>query len=192
MTCWRLILVTFGSSHWKWGLSSQDSTIVCNKTQFEPSFGCLNIGNACSLKFFNDGKIHSPCEVLTTVFGTHRLQISMSTDTGIKKSRCLPTKTVLNTRGTGRAESTQRQLYVFMALLGVSRLRVSADPQVLKAPEDRLKLLAVKLRVVPWKRKVVSVLCRLISIATEFTRKFLGQALLFLLDSQWQVKVCCG
>ena len=26
---------------------------------------------------------------------------------------------------------TQRQLYVFMALLGVSRLRVSADPQVL-------------------------------------------------------------
>ena len=69
-----------------------------------------------------------------------------------RKSRCLPTKTVLNTRGTGRAESTQRQLYVFMALLGVSRLRVSADPQ------DRLKLLAVKLRVVPWKRKVVSVL----------------------------------
>ena len=43
-------------------------------------------------------------------------------------------------------EVTQRQLYVFMALLGVSRLRVSADPQVLK---DRLKLLAVKLRVVP-------------------------------------------
>ena len=40
-------------------------------------------------------------------------------------------KTVLNTRGTGRAESTQRQLYVFMALLRVSRLRVSADPQVL-------------------------------------------------------------
>ena len=33
-----------------------------------------------------------------------------------RKSRCLPTKTVLNTRGTGRAESTQRQLYVFMAL----------------------------------------------------------------------------
>ena len=31
-------------------------------------------------------------------------------------------KTVLNTRGTGRAESTQRQLYVFMAPLGVSRL----------------------------------------------------------------------
>ena len=27
--------------------------------------------------------------------------------------------------------NTQRQLYVFMALLGVSRLRVSADPQVL-------------------------------------------------------------
>ena len=55
-------------------------------------------------------------------------------------------KTVLNTRGTGRAESTQRQLHVFMALLRVSRLRVSADPQ---APEDRLKLLAVKLGVVP-------------------------------------------
>ena len=53
---------------------------------------------------------------------------------------------------------TQRQLYVFMALLGVSRLRVSADPQVLN---DRLKLLAVKLRVVPWKRKVVSVLTQL-------------------------------
>ena len=46
-----------------------------------------------------------------------------------------------------------------MALLGVSRLRVSADPQVLN--EDRLKLLAVKLRVVPWKRKVVSVLTQL-------------------------------
>ena len=26
-------------------------------------------------------------------------------------------------------QTTQRQLYVFMALLGVSRLRVSADPQ---------------------------------------------------------------
>ena len=48
---------------------------------------------------------------------------------------------------------TRRQLYVFMALLRVSRLRVSADPQVLK---DRLKLLAVKLGVVPWIRKVVS------------------------------------
>ena len=33
-----------------------------------------------------------------------------------------------------------------MALLRVSRLRVSADPQVLN---DRLKLLAVKLGVVP-------------------------------------------
>ena len=42
-------------------------------------------------------------------------------------------KTVLNTCGIGRAELTQRQLYVFMALLRVSRLRVSADPQVLKA-----------------------------------------------------------
>ena len=42
-------------------------------------------------------------------------------------------KTVLNTRGTGRAEGTQRQLYVFMALLRVSTL----------------KLLAVKLEVVP-------------------------------------------
>ena len=39
--------------------------------------------------------------------------------------------------------------YVFMALLRVSRLRVSADPQVLNLPEDRLKLLAVKLGVVP-------------------------------------------
>ena len=47
-----------------------------------------------------------------------------------------------------------------MALLGVSRLRVSADPQVLLF-FDRLKLLAVKLRVVPWKRKVVSVLTQL-------------------------------
>ena len=41
-------------------------------------------------------------------------------------------KTVLNIRGTGRAESTQRQFHLFMALLRVSRLRVSADPQVLK------------------------------------------------------------
>ena len=37
----------------------------------------------------------------------------------LKKLRCLPTKkkTVLNTCGTGRAEWTQRQFYVFMALL---------------------------------------------------------------------------
>ena len=51
-------------------------------------------------------------------------------------------KTVLNTRGTGRAESRQRQLYVFMALLGVSRLRVSAlaDPQVYK--EETFDLVA--------------------------------------------------
>ena len=55
-----------------------------------------------------------------------------------------------------------------MAQLRVSRLRVSADPQVLKnprigwkAPEDRLKLLAVKLRAVPWIRKVVSVFTQL-------------------------------
>ena len=46
-------------------------------------------------------------------------------------------KTVLNTRGTGRAEWTQRQLYVFTALLR-----------------------AVKLGVVPWIRKVVSVFKR--------------------------------
>ena len=47
-------------------------------------------------------------------------------------------KTVLNTRGTGRAESTQRQLYVFMALLRVSRLRVSADPQVLNEQKTQI------------------------------------------------------
>ena len=48
-------------------------------------------------------------------------------------------KTVLNTRGTGRAESTQRQLHVFMALLRVSRLRVSADPQVLKVARNKVE-----------------------------------------------------
>ena len=36
-----------------------------------------------------------------------------------------------------RSISTQRQLYVFMALLRVSRLRVSANPQVLKVSHLR-------------------------------------------------------
>ena len=54
-------------------------------------------------------------------------------DTGIKKLRCFPTKNGAQyPRDRGelsprRAESTQRQLHVFMALLRVSRLRVSAD-----------------------------------------------------------------
>ena len=55
-------------------------------------------------------------------------------------------KTVLNIPA-GQVEWTQRQLYVFMALLRVSRQRVSADPQVLfEAPEDRLKKDTVNFR----------------------------------------------
>ena len=74
---------------------------------------------------------------------------------------CLPKQMKWRTRHTCRSFfyyyyyyfifSTQRQLYIFMALLRVLRLRVSADPQVL----------AVKLEVVPWIRKVVSVFTQL-------------------------------
>ena len=65
---------------------------------------------------------------------------------GIIKLRCVQRKngaqylvnfdrdriiSTLNTCGTGRAEWTQRQLYIITALLRVSWLGVSADPQVL-------------------------------------------------------------
>ena len=90
----------------------------------------VRAGGACSVFGLNDvmhEHLQNSCSNRSSEFRVPQYKMRELEMQELKNCGVSQQKTVLNTRGTGRAESTQRQLYVFMALLRVSRLRVSAD-----------------------------------------------------------------
>ena len=81
---------------------------------------------------------------------------------------------------------TQRQLYVFMALLRVSRLRVSADPQVLSTWGSAETLSRETRSSAAWKRKVVSVLTQLYLSRGYWAPFFCWETPQFFNSYMWQ------